>query len=186
MYFGASSSGYHASNHFVGAGVPGWTETSPCPGSHQDVNGLAAGFVLCDSDSFTGKWIAISDAGVGLAYTGRGGASSVFTANALHGGATQTASIPRFATVADTALANPHQFQFQQTSELDGRVNLLPVLWWVGRDGSSGPTGGFSLIGSLPGIFFSNGVGNGFVPSGEYVIGSDTYKMFPNFAVAKV
>lgn len=187
MYFGASSSGFYASDHLLAANTPGWTETSPCPGSHDDANASPAGYVLCDSDSFTGKWIGIGETTVpSSGYTGRTGASSVFASDQTHGGIVQTTSIPRFATAVDSPFVNPHQFQFQQTSILDGRVNLLPVLWWVGRDGSSGSTGGFSLIGSIPGIFFSNGVGNGFGSAGEYTIGGDTYKLFPNFAVLKV
>src|ERR1700733_1444965 len=104
----------------------------------------------------------------------------------IHGGNTPSSSIARYATGPDSLGADPHQFQYQQTSQLDGRVNLLPILWWVGRDGSSGSTGPFSLIGSIPVIVFSNGVGNGFVPAGEYALGASTYKMFPNFAILKV
>jgi hypothetical protein len=187
MYFGASSSGYYASSRSNPLNTPGSTETSPCPGSLNDANASPAAFVLCNSDSFTGKWIAISDnAGANLGFTGRTGTSSVVASDGIRGGTTPSSSIPRYAIGPDTLGADPHQFQYQQTSQLDGRVNLLPVLWWVGRDGSSGSTGPFSLIGSLPMIFFSNGVGNGFVPAGEYALGASTYKMFPNFAVLKV
>ena len=186
LYFGGSSDSYEASNT-LGVNSPGWTETSPCPGSHEDINGYPAAFVRCDSDSFVGQWIGISESVNPLVgFTGRNGASSVFSSDQNHGAVSPTPSIPRYATATDSPADNPHQFQFQQTSQLDGRANLLPVLWWVGRDGSSGNAGGFSLIGSLPLIFFSNGVGNGFSSAGEYVIGPDTYKMFPNFAVLKV
>jgi hypothetical protein len=75
------------------------------------------------------------------------------------------------------------EFQNLQTSAQDGRANLLPVYLWANRDGAST---GFSLLGSLPIVFASNGVGNGFSNASEYAIGSDTYKMFPNFAVLKV
>lgn len=187
MYFGGSSSGYYASYRFFGANVPGWTETAPCPGSHEDVNSLAAGFVRCDSDSFTGKWIAISDnLGPTTGFTGRTGASSIFASDGIHGGGAITTSIPRYATTVDAVSATPHQFQYAQTSAIDGRANLLPALWWVGRDGSSGNAGGFSPIGTLPMVFFSNGVGNGFGPTEDYTIGTDTYKLFPNFAVLKI
>lgn len=180
-YFLGSASGYYAGNRSAGAGSPGFTTTSYCPGAHGDLVDFAAGFVRCDSDSFTGKWIPISDVSYGPAgYTGRNGASSVFA------GTNQPTSIPAYARIVFTPGALPQPFQWMQTSALDGRVNLLPVLWWVGRDGSSGVSGGYSLIGSLPTIFFSNGVGNGFTPAGEYVIGADTYKLFPNFAVLKV
>jgi hypothetical protein len=187
MYFTGSSSGYYAGYRSFGPNNPGFTSSSPCPGSHQDLNGFAAGFVLCDVDTFTGKWIGISDTTLGAGgFTGRGGASSVHASAQLNGGSTITGSIPRYATAVDALSATAHQFQFMQTSVIDGRANLLPVIWWVGRDGSSGQSGGFSPIGTLPMVFFSNGVGNGFVPASEYLIGSDTYKMFPNFAVLKV
>ena len=186
-YFLGSTSGYWAGSNFGGAIVTGFTATSNCPGCVDDgVNGAngalaSAAFVRCDVDSFTGKWITISDTATGSqGYTGRNGSSSVF------GSVAPTASTVNYAGAPFVPGASPQQFQFMQTSAIDGRVNLLPVLWWVGRDGSGSQTGGFSLIGSLPTIFFSNGVGNGFAPAGEYAIGADTYKMFPNFAVLKV
>lgn len=180
-YFVGSSSGFYAGYRFFGANTPGWTSTSDCPGCFSDRQACAAGFVRCDSDSFTGKWIPISDVtGGGQGYTGRNGASSVV------GGFNPPASIARYASASFSTFANPQPFQWMQTSALDGRANLLPILWWVGRDGSGSNTGGFSLVGSLPTVFFSNGVGNGFTPTGEYVIGPDTYMMFPNFAVLKV
>jgi hypothetical protein len=181
-YFVGSSSGEWVGYGGALANTAGYTATSNCPGSF-DADGIggSAGFVRCDSDSFTGKWIPISDTtDPNSGYTGRNGASSV-----AGGASAPTVSIARYA-IANFSVVNPQIFQWMQTSAIDGRANLLPVLWWVGRDGSTNNTGGFSLIGSLPTIFFSNGVGNGFVPAGEYVIGADTYKMFPNFAVLKV
>lgn len=176
-YFFASSSGYYASDSFSSS--PGWTLTSRCPGAHEDIQDCATGFMLCDSDSFTGKWIGITDQTFAAGgYTGRTAASMVYADVAM------TSSIPRYSNVPRTTV--PPYFQFGQTSEQDGRANLLPVVWWVGRDGSSGQTGGFSPVGSIPTVFFSNGVGNGFASAEDYVIGSDTYTMFPEFAVKKV
>lgn len=178
-YFFASSSGYYASNPGFSSNTPGFTSTSRCPGAHEDIQQLAAGFMLVDSDTFTGKWIGITDSAFNSGgYTGRNGASMVYADTAM------TASIPRYSTASRTS--NPLHFQFQQTSQQDGRANLLPIIWWVGRDGSAGQSGGYSPVGSFPMVFFSNGVGNGFAPTEEYLIGSDTYKMFPEFAVKKV
>lgn len=177
-YFLGSLSGYYAGYRFFGANTAGATSTSDCPGCLNDSQSCAMAFVRCDSDSFTGKWIPISDVGSGAqGYTGRNGTSSVY------GRVSVSTSVPTYARSGPTGNLG---FQWMQTSVLDGRANLLPVLWWVGRDGSSGSTGGFSLVGSLPTIFFSNGVGNGFLPASDYVIGPDTYKVFPNFAVLKV
>jgi hypothetical protein len=178
-YFLGSASGYWAGYTVLGT-TPGFNATSDCPGCVNDEESAAAGFVRCDSDSFTGQWIAISDTTTGQnGYTGRNGSSSVC------GGRAPSVSIPRYAVNSFSSGATPQQFQFMQTSAIDGRVNLLPILWWVGRDGSGASTGGFSLIGSIPTIFFSNGVGNGFASAGEYTLGAATYKMFPNFAVLK-
>jgi len=178
-YFFASSSGYYASNVYGGS-VPGYTSTSRCPGVHGDLNGYACGFVLCDSDSFTGKWIGITDniSSPAAGYTGRNGASILYGDNSI------TPSIPRYSSAARTN--NPPHFQFEQVSEQDGRANFLPIVWWVGRDGSSGQTGGFSPVGSIPTVFSSTGVGNGFAPTEIYSIAGDNYMMFPDFAVVKV
>jgi len=182
-YFFASTGGGYASKPDALANTPGLTSSSRCPGAHEDYFKQAAGFVLCNSDSFTGKWIGITDSTTPSdGYTGRNGASMVFADIGSTAGI--TASIPRYSSADRTS--NPPQFQFEQTSQLDGRANLLPVVWWVGRDGSSGQTGGYSPIGSIPTVFFSNGVGNGFAAAEDYPIGSDTYTMFPDFALKKV
>jgi hypothetical protein len=182
-YFLASSAGETAANGAPTPNEAGYNVTSFCPGAHDaDPTGGAAAFVRCDSDSFVGKWIPIGDVtDPNGGFTGRSGSSSVAGTNVV-----PATSIARYATGSYSAGSNPQPFQWMQTSALDGRVNLLPVLWWVGRDGSTYSSGGFSLIGSLPTIFFSNGVGNGFVPGAIYTIGSDDYMMFPNFAVLKV
>jgi hypothetical protein len=182
-YFLASSSGEYGANQSPSPNQAGYNATAYCPGAHDaDPQGGAAALVRCDSDSFVGKWIPIGDTlDPNSGYTGRNGSSSV-------AGFAQPppTSIARYATGPYSAGSNPQPFQWMQTSVLDGRVNLLPVLWWVGRDGSTADAGGFSLIGSLPTIFSSNGVGNGFVSGAVYEIGSASYMMFPNFAVLQV
>jgi len=74
------------------------------------------------------------------------------------------------------------QFQYRQTSQQDGRANLLPIMLWVLRDST---TTGFSMLGTVPNIFSTNAVGNGFSNAQEYVLGATTYKLFPNFCVVK-
>lgn len=180
MYFLGSSAGYYSPYQFFSANTPGFTKTSDCPGSLNDAEGAPAGFVLCDVDTWTGKWVTIGDSTSTQFYTGRNGTTAVI------GQTAPSASIPRYAQNVFSIFANPQPFQFHQTSVLDGRANLLPVNWFAGRDGASGNTGGFSLIGSLPMIFSATAVGSGFLPASDYVIGPDTYKVFPNFAVLKV
>lgn len=179
-YFFGSSSGLYGGNQSPPPNTPGYNATSNCPGSHDADYNAAAGFVRCDSDSFTGKWIPISDNSNAVGgFTGRSGGSSVA------GASTPPTSIARFGLGPFTA-TSPQVFQWMQTSAIDGRVNLLPILWWVGRDGSTFTSGGYSPIGTVPMIFFSNGVGNGFTPKAIYTIGADSYMMFPNFAVLQV
>lgn len=176
-YFFGSTSGYYASYPFAGAGSPGMTATADCPGVNLDPIGAAPAFVRADVDSFTGKWIGISsNASAGTVTeqgsTGKPGDTSVRGLNS-----TMKQNFPVYAYTHQ-----PYQFEYEQTSELDGRVNLLPVILWVLRDSTST---GFSMLGTIPNVFACNGVGNGFSNAEEYVLGSTTYKLFPNFAVVK-
>lgn len=179
MYFHGSASGFYAPYPSF-ANTPGFTKTADCPGCVSDSLGAPAGFVRCDVDTWTGKWVAIGDSTSTAFYTGRNGSSSVA------GQSAPTTSIPRYSPIAFSPFTVLQPFQFSQTSVLDGRANLLPVYWFAGRDGASGATGGFSLIGSIAMIFSATAVGSGFLPASDYVIGPDTYMVFPNFAVLKV
>lgn len=173
-YFFGSSSGYYTSYGSAGANTPGFTSSSDCPGVTFDQIGGAPCFVRADVDSFTGKWIGIfgQNSGANQGDQGKHGESSV---HATFG------SMQTFFPVFAYSTAN-YQFQYEQTSQQDSRANLLPIFLWVNRDGT---TTGYSLLGSIPNVFSTNGVGHGFSNADEYVIGSATYKMFPNFAVLK-
>lgn len=176
-YFFGSSCSYYTSYTAAPANTPGFSASSDCPGPTADQIGGACAFVRADVDSFTGNWIGIFTGGTGLTasdfgYTGKLGSSSVHAKQQA-----MQPSIPCYA-VNDA----PLQFQFQQVSAQDSRANLLPVLLWVERDGT---TTGFSPLGDLPNVFCTDAVGNGFSNAEEYVIGSTTYKLFPNFAVVK-
>jgi hypothetical protein len=173
-YFFASSSGFYTSATF-GAGIPGFTATSDCPFVNSDQNGACCGFVRADVDAFTGKWIGIwsvTSGGADQGFTGKPGDSSV-----RGKGLSMRTNFPVY---AYSALA--YQFQQEQTSQQDGRANLLPVILWALRDST---TTGFSMLGTVPNIFFTTAVGNGFSNADEYVLGGVTYKVFPNFAVVK-
>lgn len=173
-YFFASAAGFFASTSSPGANIAGYTSTSFCPGVNGDsLANVNVCWVRADVDSFTGEWISIGpNTSPTEGYTGKPGAGSV-KAHSI----TATASIPGY---AQSDIAS--EFQALQTSAQDGRANLLPVYLWAQRDGT---TTGFSMLGSLPTVFCSNGVGNGFSNASEYTIGAQTYKMFPNFAVLK-
>jgi hypothetical protein len=99
------------------------------------------------------------------------------------GGLTTPQQHTQFPNYAQSYSATPGSFQHNQVSAQDGRANLLPCLLYVQRDGS-GP--GYSPLGTVPTIFVTSAVGQGFSPASDYVIGADTYTMFPYFAVKKV
>jgi hypothetical protein len=169
-YFFGSLDGYYV--FYTGAG-PGNTLSSSCPGCDADYVSCQNCFIRIDVDTFTGKWIGVSpNTGVAQGYTGKLAASSVMPAYSY--GARTIA--PRF---SDNTGSLP-SWQNNQTSSADSRANLLPVHLWAVRD-----AGQMSLIGWIPNVFCTNGVGNGFSNASEYVLGPTTYKMFPNFAVVK-
>lgn len=173
-YFFGTASGYYTSFTGSGANSPGFTVSSDPPFVNQDAIGGGCGFVRADVDSWTGQWVSIynSAAGGAQGFTGKEGDTSVRgLSNSMK------ANFPAYA-----ISFLPYHFQFAQTSEQDGRANLLPPLLWVLRDGT---TTGYTLLGSPPFIFATNAVGHGFSNAEEYVLGSTTYKLFPNFAVVK-
>src|ERR1700683_2483042 len=172
-YFFGSCSGFQTGFPATGS-IPGFTTTSNCPGGNADALTAGCTFVRADVDSFTGLWICCSATTTpNWGYTGKLGDSSVFAP-----GLTTRGQFPV------TAYVNqPYDFWRLQTSDFDGRANLLPILLWVLRDGT---TTGFSLLGDIPNVFQANAVGNGFSDAEEYPIGANTYKLFPNFAVQKV
>jgi hypothetical protein len=174
-YFFGSSSGYYASLITATSPSPGALTTSYCPCSHGDWGtgfGYQNGYFRADVDSFTGKWLGLSDqTGVAQGYTGKNAASPVM------GVSNARSELARYATGT-----TGFQWQFNQTSSLDGRANLLPLLIWAARDTTPG---GYSPIGVVPNIFFCTGVGQGFSNAQEITLGAVTYKLFPSFAIVK-
>lgn len=174
-YFFGSHSGYQASLVLTGAGSPGFTSPSFCPGCYGDCTSSAYQnfFVRADVDSFTGKWLGCSSNTTAVTgYTGKNATSPVV------GGFRSVTGLPWYALQPNTA----SEWQYNQTSALDGRANLLPVLIWATRDATPG---GYSPLGQVPNVFFTNGVGDGFSNAEEITLGPTTYKLFPNFAVIK-
>ena len=174
-YFFGSTGGYNTSWTTANPNLPGLTMTTDCPFVGSDPSTAAVGFVRVDVDSFTGKWIAIASPSVNAANRGYQGKQGDTSVRGLLN--TMEMNFPVYAYSAYL-----YQFQNEQVSAQDGRANLLPILLLALRDGTST---GFSLLGSVPDIFVSNAVGNGFSSADEYVLGGTTYKVFPNFAVVK-
>jgi hypothetical protein len=181
-YFFATWDGYHVHNTNGFAG-DGFSHTASCPFVGCDPFGNTAAFIRADVDAFTGSWLSLSDnTQDNLGYCGKI-ASSPILGNSADGNSAATAHT-HFPTYAQSNNpAPPGSFQYHQTSAQDGRANLLPVLIYAQRDGS-GP--GYSPLGTVPTIFCTSAVGQGFSPASDYLIGADTYTMFPNFAVKKV
>jgi hypothetical protein len=172
-YFFGSTSGFGATFPSPAYGV---TDTSACPGCW-DFNQSQNCFVRADVDTFTGNWLAVgnNNGGASWGYTGKFVQSAVGPPSQ---GGNPLFVAPRY---TDGLASGPRNaWQVNQTSSADGRANLLPVLMFAQRD-----SGAVSLLGWIPNIFWSNGVGIGFSNASEYVLGTTTYKMFPNFAVVK-
>jgi hypothetical protein len=176
-YFFGVLQGYYLGSNIGSSPSPGYVTTAYCPCSHGDWNNCQCTYVRADIDSFTGKWIGISDGvGAGQGYTGKNGASPIMASQTMH------QEIPFY---SDTSGTTNARFQLKQTSQLDGRANLLPILLWGARDVS-----GFSPLGTIPNVFYSNAVGNGYANAQEITLGTTTYKLFPGalnggFAVVK-
>lgn len=154
---------YAASSSTV---VEGVTTTSGCPGAFGNYITTANGYVRADVDAFTGKWLSIGNtSAANYGWTGKRCYTPVKGLN------DPDAQIPGYGTA----------WQGRQTSDMNGKANLLPVMLWAERD-----AGGVSLIGQLPMVRFSNGTTKGYSIGQEETIGSDTWKFFPNFAVRKV
>lgn len=143
------------------------TLSAYCPGHNGSrPNGNQSGFVRADVDTFTGKWVGISSlTTANIGYTGKNGASAIPGANGY------PVDIPNCSI----------EFMSRQTSSLNSQANLIPVRWYAQRDG-----GGYSMLGTIPSIFATNATTKGYANGEEILIGADTYKVFPNFAVKKV
>src|SRR5579872_3937159 len=140
-YFFGSQSCFYVSYITATNPSPGFLTTGYCPCCFSDYFGVQNGFFRADVDSFTGKWIGLSIATTPSAgYTGKNAASPVF------GPSAPPAQIPWYASASAAG-----QWQFNQTSQLDGRANLLPLLIWAARDTTPG---GYSPIGTVPNVFF--------------------------------
>lgn len=173
-YFFGTSQGYWASDVDVVSGHPGFTSPSYCPGTYGDYAAASPYqnlYVRADVDSFTGKWLGnAAQTAATQGYTGKNCASGIY-------GISAPPALPYY---GHSALAT--EWQNNQTSQLDGRANLLPVAIWAARDATPG---GYSPLGQVPNVFFTNAIGNGFSNAEEITLGATTYKLFPNFAVIK-
>lgn len=163
-YMFGSTAGYANLNQT--GSYPGQGLTAETPFGYDPSIAAAKSFVRADVDSFTGKWVALSGNAFG-------------SSNGLTG--KQILPAVYFPGLNLDPIPNYQGFQERQTSALNGAANLLPLRLYAERD-----VGGFSLLGSVPQVFYCNGVGHGFAAGSTYALGSDNYVLFPNFAVKKV
>ena len=160
-YFFADKSSYASGS------TPAYdSQSAYCPGSHSAYGGGMAAFVRADVDTFT-KWLSVgsNEYYAHYGYTGRRADSD------QEGWDIPTDKIPR-CTAA---------FMARQVSSINSQANLVPIRWYAKRD-----DGGYSLLGRLPAIYASNATAKGHAIGEEILIGADTYKLFPNFAVKRV
>ena len=125
----------------------------------------AHAFVRADVDTYTSKWLANGNtAGAAYGYTGR------YCECALYNNSAGSANYPRYDGIKD-----------RTHNTANGSPILMPIPVYVNRD-----AGGYSLLGNVPNVYATNAVGNGNNAGDVLTIGSDSYKLFPNFAVKKV
>lgn len=149
------------------SGNEGITTTTMTPGVMGESQGYPTGYFRADVDAWTGKWLSLGDsANAGWGWTGKKAGSPV-------GGQWGTRyEFPVYASA----------WQNHQTSDMNGQANLLPIQIYAERDSG---VGGWSLLGTLPSVRFSNATTAGYSIGQEVTIGAEVWKLFPNFAVRK-
>jgi len=166
MYFHATFTGYSANIQGASA-TYGQSTSQKCPMIYyQDqVFNDSQGFIRADIDTFTSKWLGIGPSVNALyGYTGRIAEVGVW------GYSYGNANYPRRDTIQDRSY-----------NAFNGAPILIPIEFYSTRD-----SGAYFMLGTLPNIWRCKAVGNGWNPGDEFSLGSDTYKLFPDFAVKKV
>lgn len=166
FYFGASSPMYSPFD----TTTTGNTIMGPPPGGMMAV--YSPSFITADVDSWTGKWLSLTAdrAPTTIFATGK----SMMSSTSLLG--------------ASDAVAGQyiHYGSLRQhaASARTGGLVMLPTHWLAERDfGGTLFGGGWSLMGTIPDIFQCTT--DGFVPGATFTISTDSYLVFPTFAVRK-
>jgi hypothetical protein len=131
-----------------------------------DLNAAASGYVRADVDAFTGKWLGCttSTSQPSGGYTGKN------LATEYRGATAPPADIPSREAMLERAV-----------STFNSQANLVPIRIWAARD-----AGGYSLVGVVPGVFWTNATDRGYSSGTVLTLGADSYTIFPWFAVKKV
>lgn len=177
-YFGGTLAGaYNALSALTSARagyLNGSSFTPYCNGEGVFAATYVASFVRADVDTFTGKWVgigSITSTGIPTQNTGKIGASTI-------GGYNSSGTYPP--TLSSIPLSD--LLRARSTSTLTGGFVLIPIDLYANRDTAT-VGGGYSLLGTVPMVYATNAVGNGYVAGQQVSIGADTYVLFPNFAV---
>lgn len=167
MYFFSAWAGYWMGPGSQTDGGAGSSSVSAyCPFSYGDYKQCSSSFVRADVDSFIGKWLCMGAMTNPVhGYTGK------YLMSPLSGVIGSSTYIPTYDTFRD-----------RQTSAMNSQANLLPIRLYAIRD-----TGGYSLTGDAPVVYWTNAVsgGYGYSAGSVHSIGADNYMMFPYFAVLK-
>jgi hypothetical protein len=136
---------------------------------------VSTSFFRADVDSFTGKWLGVTSV-IDDNVTGKRALSPICNYN-VSGGAVNP-DIPYYAADPSHMSAS---FQTSQVSIQNQQINLLPIRIFAERD-----TFGASLLGTVPSVYCCTATDHGFDKASTLQIGTDSYVMFPLFAVKKV
>lgn len=169
-----SNAGYYTQHSL--AGTPSYDNTSSsCPTCPAALGSSeTTGYVRADIDAFTGNWASVCYPST------EGGTLTANTQNWT--GKTVLGWAP--SSVTPTSINSVPGIQYEYgayRNQLSSIPMLLPCRLFAVRD-----SGGCSVLGDLPNVFFSEAVGNGYSARDTVSIGADTYMLFPNFAVKKV
>ncbi len=175
-YFFGATNGYNfASTSTTSFGAQNGP-TARAPFMYADFGIAACGYVRADVDTFTGKWLGCTNS----ASQPTGGYTGKNLATEYRAGATPPAEI-----------ANVEMLYERATSSFNSQAHLIPVRVWAARD-----AGGYSLLGVVPGVFWTNATGHtagatlnpppGYSPGTVITLGADSYTIFPFFSVKKV
>jgi hypothetical protein len=149
---------------------PGNTQQGPPPGGMTIGNPCA--FLKADVDSWTAKWVSLTNQ--------RAPATIVATGKAMM-------STAHNAGGTDEAVGEHVMWgdlRLRAKSSLTAGILTLPVFWLVERDFAGAVSGGgWSLAGQVPNVFQTTA--DGYVPGAQYDISTDHYIVFPTFAVRK-
>lgn len=173
LYMVGSRSPYYMFN--LSYNSLGYTETSYCPFTFGGDQKHPCMYMRADVDTVSGLWLSL---GTDTGWTQGSTHGSKFLYSPIYSGSYSEFPSPEIPNYANGY--SQHPIQNRQYNIFNDQILFLPVHLYVGRD-----AGGKSLLGRIPTIRYCAAVANGVPAGSERAIGSDTFVLFPNFAVKK-